>query len=131
MTLASLSERLQTPIWSVSAVVDLLGVEVPSGPTTLSGLMATLLGRLPEVGDLVWHAGIQLRVDAVEHRRATHVRVALPGPDHVPPPAPPGEVSGGMTWSAATRARARLEKFAESNPTHDAPPGGAGEGGSP
>ena len=112
-------------------VVDLLGVEVPSGPTTLSGLMATLLGRLPEVGDLVWHAGIQLRVDAVEHRRATQVRVALPGPDHVPPPAPPGEVSGGMTWSAATRARARLEKFAESNPTHDAPPGGAGEGGSP
>lgn len=99
-------------------VVELLGVEVPPGPTTLSGLVAHLLGRLPEVGDLAWHAGIQLRVDMVERRRATLVRVALPGPGRSAG-APPGEVGAAMTQSAATRARARLQRYAESNPTHE------------
>ena len=99
---------------------ELLGIEVPPGPATLSGLVSHLLGRLPQPGDLAWHEGIQFRVDAVERRRATLVRVALPGAGRAREAAPL-DVGPSMTQSAAHRAHARLQRFAESNPVHELP----------
>jgi len=101
---------------------ELLGVSMPVGPTTLSGFVAHALGRIPEVGDLVWHAGVEFRVDAVQRRRATQVRVALPRPPRLPAsPLDPGEVAEELTQSGAHRADVRLRRWvAESSPDHEA-----------
>ena len=64
---------------------------------------------MPEVGDTVWHAGVQLRVASMDRRRVREVEVALPRPGRR---APRTEVSEEMTHSGAIRARARLQEWA-------------------
>lgn len=56
-----------------------MGLRVPEGPyETLAGLVATELGRIPEIGDTVQVAGWRLDVvDASGHRAA---RVLLHAP---------------------------------------------------
>ena len=90
-------------------VEELLGLRFGEGPTTLAGFVATELGRMPEVGDTVWHAGVQLRVASMDRRRVREVEVALPRPGRR---APRTEVSEEMTHSGAIRARARLQEWA-------------------
>ena len=90
-------------------VEELLGLRFGEGPTTLAGFVATELGRMPEVGDTVWHAGVQLRVASMDRRRVREVEVALPRPGRR---APRTEVSEEMTHSGAIRARARLREWA-------------------
>jgi len=93
-------------------VAELLGIRSPdTGPTTLSGFVAHRLGRLPEVGDLVWHAGVQLRVDAVERQRATRIRVALPTAAGAPRRPPDEPVPEELTQSDAQRANVRLARW--------------------
>lgn len=53
------------------------GVVVPEGPAyeTLGGLVMSVLGRLPVVGDEVEVDGVRLRVEAMDSRRVERVRV--------------------------------------------------------
>lgn len=120
-----LLEEVENGCWVMAGrfplreVAELLGIQAESpGSTTLSGFVAHRLGRIPEVGDLLWYKGIQFRVDQVERRRATRVRVALPTPGVARPrPVTPEEdVDDALTRSGAQRANVRLSRFAESNP---------------
>jgi putative hemolysin len=96
---------------------ELLGLSFPPGPTTLSGFVAHSLGRIPEVGDVVWHKRVQFKVGSLDRRRAREVLVALP--QHAPPRRP-DQVSEAMTRSGAQRARKRLEQWVDdSQPTQD------------
>ncbi|MGE0706633.1 MAG: hemolysin family protein [Planctomycetota bacterium] len=89
---------------------DLLGIRFSdAGTTTLGGFVAHELGRIPEVGDVVWHSGVQLRVRELDRRRVSEVEVALPRPGQR---APRGEVSEEMTHSGAIRARERMAEWA-------------------
>ncbi|HRD61110.1 MAG TPA: hemolysin family protein [Nocardioides sp.] len=52
-------------------------VELPDGPyETVAGFVISRLGRIPEVGDHVGHAGYQLTVAAMDGRRVTRVRLS-------------------------------------------------------
>jgi CBS domain containing-hemolysin-like protein len=121
-----LLERLDEGTWGISGrfplrdVAELLGLKVPeSSLTTLAGFVTHLLDRIPEVGDVVWHAGVQFRVESVDRRRATRVRIALPG--SAPRRAPVGhDPEDAMTVSGAHRANDRLTRFiAESAPEQE------------
>jgi putative hemolysin len=58
---------------------DLLDISLPhEAASTVGGLIMTLLGRVPQVGDMVEFEGIRLRVEAVAHHSATAVCVNLP-----------------------------------------------------
>jgi CBS domain containing-hemolysin-like protein len=62
MTLARFTERF--------------GVELPDGPyETIAGLVMSELGRVPEVGDLIVHGGIELAVSRREGLRVTELIV--------------------------------------------------------
>ncbi|WP_149182978.1 hemolysin family protein [Streptomyces sp. TRM49041] len=66
-----------------------IGLRVPEGPyETLAGLVATALGRIPEVGDTVEESGWLLQVVDASGRRAA--RVIL----HAPPTAAHGGDTG-------------------------------------
>jgi magnesium and cobalt exporter, CNNM family len=68
---------------NLDEIAEVSGLELPDGPyTTIGGFVMARLGRLPEAGDLVEHAGFRLEVTDVQGRRAARVRV-------VPPPEPP------------------------------------------
>ena len=103
---------------------ELLGIKFPvPGPTTLSGFLAQQLDRLAEVGDTVWHAGVQFKVLSVERRRAREILVTLPQPGRRPSPPPrpaysdEDDVPEEMTVSGARRASMRLARWvAESSP---------------
>lgn len=98
---------------------EVLGVRFPPGHTTLSGWIAHSRGRLPEVGDVVYLAGIQFRVHALEGRRARDVVIALPEPGRrVPLASLDADVPDELTHSGAQRASQRLREWAE-----DAAPG--------
>jgi CBS domain containing-hemolysin-like protein len=57
---------------------DLLGRTFPSlGPTTISGFLATKLGKVPEPGDEILYQGVVLRVESVARRRAAEVSAKL------------------------------------------------------
>ncbi|MEZ6183728.1 MAG: hemolysin family protein [Planctomycetota bacterium] len=119
-----LLEELEDGCWRMAGrfplreAAELLGIPAEAGSTTLSGFVAHRLGRIPEVGDLLWYKGIQFRVDAVERRRATQVRVALPIPGARPRPhvGEDDDADDALTRSGAQRAKVRLRLFAESNP---------------
>ncbi|ARQ67592.1 hemolysin family protein [Streptomyces marincola] len=56
-----------------------IGLSVPDGPyETVAGLLAALLGRIPETGDTAEIEGWRLTVLATEHHRADRVRVSAP-----------------------------------------------------
>ncbi|MYR04760.1 transporter associated domain-containing protein, partial [Streptomyces sp. SID6139] len=56
-----------------------VGLRVPDGPyETLAGLVATELGRIPEVGDRVEIAGWRLDVVDASGRRAARVLLHAP-----------------------------------------------------
>jgi len=100
-------------------VEELLDMPLPgAGATTLSGYLAHALGRIPEVGDVVWRAGVSLRVSTVERRRAREVEVSLPRPGQR---APQGEVGEDMTVSGVVRAHRRLEALADESATPGEP----------
>lgn len=65
-----------------------IGMAAPEGPyETVAGLVADLLGRIPEVGDTADLPGWLLRVEEVGHHRAERVRIvrtAPSGPDDGP-----------------------------------------------
>ncbi|MBL4847693.1 MAG: HlyC/CorC family transporter [Planctomycetes bacterium] len=110
-------------------VEDLLGVPLPaSSATTLSGFLAHELGRIPEVGDTVWQAGVSLRVSIVERRRAREVEISLPRPGQR---APQGEVGDDMTISGVVRAHRRLEAMADESASPSDPPAAAAAPGPP
>ncbi|MCA8922609.1 MAG: HlyC/CorC family transporter [Planctomycetes bacterium] len=119
-----LLEELEDGRWRMAGrfplreAAELLGIQAEAGSTTLSGFVAHRLGRIPEVGDLLWYKGIQFRVDEVERRRATQVRVALPTPGlaRPRPAADEDDADDELTRSAAHRAKVRLSRFAETNP---------------
>ncbi|GAB2586725.1 CNNM domain-containing protein [Streptomyces capparidis] len=73
------------PAWDAdgSCRVDLLeriGLHAPPGPyETVAGLVADLLGRIPEQGDTVTLPGWRLRVRLVGHHRAERVRLVRAG----------------------------------------------------
>jgi CBS domain containing-hemolysin-like protein len=73
------------PGWDVvgSCRVDLLariGFEAPEGPyETVAGLVADLLARIPEPGDIAVLPGWELRVRDVAHHRAEKVRLVRTG----------------------------------------------------
>ncbi|MCL2728986.1 MAG: hemolysin family protein [Actinomycetia bacterium] len=57
-----------------------IGLHAPEGPyETVAGLVADLLGRIPEAGDTAELPGWLLRVDEVEHHRAERVRIVRTG----------------------------------------------------
>ncbi|MFI9273031.1 hemolysin family protein [Kitasatospora sp. NPDC052896] len=60
--------------------LESIGLSAPQGPyETVAGLLADLLGKLPERGERVRLAGWELTVQAVERHRTTRVRlVRLP-----------------------------------------------------
>ncbi len=93
---------------------EVLGVRFAPGHTTLSGWIAHSRGRLPEVGDVVYLAGIQFRVHALEGRRARDVVIALPEPGRrVPLASLDADVPDELTHSGAQRASQRLREWAE------------------
>jgi CBS domain containing-hemolysin-like protein len=58
-----------------------IGLEAPEGPyETVAGLVADLLGRIPEVGDTAELPGWRLRVAEVGHHRAERVRIVRTAP---------------------------------------------------
>ncbi|MCX4744892.1 hemolysin family protein [Kitasatospora sp. NBC_01287] len=59
-----------------------IGLNAPHGPyETLAGLLADLLGKIPDQGDLVTLPGWELTVQAVDRHRTTRVRlVRVPQP---------------------------------------------------
>jgi len=61
---------------------DVLGVELPlgEGSETLAGLIYEAAGRVPEQGDRVDVAGLEIEVERVEDRRIMQVRLASPSP---------------------------------------------------
>ena len=59
-----------------------IGLQVPSGPyETVAGLVADLLGRIPEPGDTAVLPGWRLTVREVVHHRAERVRLVRTGED--------------------------------------------------
>jgi CBS domain containing-hemolysin-like protein len=57
-----------------------IGLDVPPGPyETVAGLVADLLGRIPEPGDAASLDGWELRVHEVGHHRAERVRLVRTG----------------------------------------------------
>ncbi|GAA2480617.1 CNNM domain-containing protein [Streptomyces thermolineatus] len=68
--------------------VDLLhavGLRVPDGPYgTVAGLVADLLGRIPEPGDTAELPGWRLRVEEVAHHRAERVRLVRTADEPAP-----------------------------------------------
>jgi CBS domain containing-hemolysin-like protein len=68
-------------VWKVDGGVRLdqlaaIGLEAPDGPyETLAGLVAAVLGRIPEEGDTVEVRGSRLTVLSVDRHRAERIRV--------------------------------------------------------
>lgn len=70
-------------VWSVPGLLrpdeltEQTGLVVPEEGAyeTLGGLVMALLGRVPVVGDVVQVAGVMLRVEAMDGRRVTRVRL--------------------------------------------------------
>jgi len=61
----------------VDQVNDLLGVELDDGGSdTIGGLIFNILGHVPEVGDTVDDGSIRFRVERLEGRRITRVRLS-------------------------------------------------------
>ncbi len=61
------------PIYEVN---DLLGVDLPDGDwDTIGGLIFNTLGHLPKVGEALEIEGVRLRVEHLQGRRITRVRV--------------------------------------------------------
>lgn len=71
-------------VWSVPGLLrpdeltEQTGLVVPEEGAyeTLGGLVMALLGRVPVVGDVVQVAGVMLRVEAMDGRRVSRVRVS-------------------------------------------------------
>lgn len=71
-------------VWSVPGLLrpdeltEQTGLVVPEEGAyeTLGGLVMALLGRVPVVGDVVQVAGVMLRVEAMDGRRVTRVRLS-------------------------------------------------------
>ncbi|SEO28161.1 hemolysin family protein [Actinacidiphila rubida] len=61
--------------------LERIGLRVPDGPyETLAGLVAALLGRIPERGDRVEVGGWQIEVTEAQGRRAARARLVSPAP---------------------------------------------------
>ncbi|HEX5569229.1 MAG TPA: hemolysin family protein [Streptomyces sp.] len=71
-----------------------IGLRAPEGPyETLAGLVATVLGRIPAVGDALDVAGWHVEVVDASGRRAAGVRLTAP--------VAPAEAGGGVTAGRA------------------------------
>ena len=70
------------PKMNLEDLQDVLGVELPlgEGSETLAGLIYEAAGRVPEQGDRVAIAGLDIEVERVEDRRIMQVRLAAPAP---------------------------------------------------
>jgi len=70
--------RLSLRVWQ-----EISGVDLPEmGVDTVSGLVMTLLGKVPEVGDVACLDGQTFTVEAVQGRRASRVRVQVALPEN-------------------------------------------------
>jgi len=73
---------------SLDKIEETFDIEIPEESTeaeTISGLVTEILGRIPEVDDVVTVQGIRFTVLEVSHNRAERLRaVALP-PEEIPP----------------------------------------------
>ena len=68
----------------ISNLNDKLEINLPHEEShTIGGLVMDSLGRIPQVGDAVEIQGINLRVEAVDHRSVTEVCVSLPSEEMV------------------------------------------------
>ena len=68
----------------ISNLNDKLEINLPHEEShTIGGLVMDSLGRIPQVGDAVEIQGINLRVEAVDHRSVTEVCVSLPSEEVV------------------------------------------------
>jgi CBS domain containing-hemolysin-like protein len=74
------------PAWDADGgcridALERIGLTAPDGPyETVAGLVADLLGRIPEVGDTAVLPGWLLRVGEVGHHRAERVRIVRTAP---------------------------------------------------
>ncbi|WP_267243286.1 hemolysin family protein [Streptomyces sp. PR69] len=89
-------------LWSADGAarmdqLERIGLLAPEGPyETLAGLIATVLGRIPEEGDAIELAGWRLEVADASGRRAAGVLLhAPPSPGGAGGPHP-GETAGGQ-----------------------------------
>jgi CBS domain containing-hemolysin-like protein len=65
--------------------LEAVGLRAPEGPyETLAGLVATVLGRIPAVGDTLEVAGWRMEVRDATGRRAARVRLRAPLEDQKP-----------------------------------------------
>ena len=78
------AEQIDPSTWRVSGELsvrdwaDAFGlVDLPGRAATVGGLVMTLIGRLPRVGDRVRLGNLQLEVETMEHRRVASVRLEL------------------------------------------------------
>jgi len=67
---------------SVEVLEDLFGVELPDDAPweTVSGMVFSLLGDVPKVGESVESNGLRYTVEEVEERRVARVRVETVSP---------------------------------------------------
>jgi CBS domain containing-hemolysin-like protein len=79
------------PAWDADGsfradLLETIGMPAPEGPyETVAGLVADLLGRIPEPGDTVELPGWRLRVREVAHHRADRVRLVRTAKPGAPP----------------------------------------------
>ncbi|QFR94443.1 hemolysin family protein [Streptomyces tsukubensis] len=72
-----------------------IGLRAEDGPyETVAGLLAALLGRIPEPGDTVRVDGWRLTVLGVDHHRAERVRITEPTPGAATVPGDSGAAPG-------------------------------------
>jgi CBS domain containing-hemolysin-like protein len=71
----------------VDQLNQLIDVELPDGDwDTVGGLIFNTVGHVPELGETVSTAGLELRVERMEGRRITRVRLR-PAGEPTPDPA--------------------------------------------
>jgi CBS domain containing-hemolysin-like protein len=82
---------------SVEVLEELFGIDIPEDAPweTVGGMVFSLLGDVPEVGESVESHGLRYTVEEVEERRVARVRVE---------PATPGAAGGGEGEPGAERA---------------------------
>ncbi|HET6877085.1 MAG TPA: hemolysin family protein [Jatrophihabitans sp.] len=74
---------------NLDEIAEIAGLELPEGPyATVAGYVMAELGRLPQVGDTVEHAGVRLTVVRTEGHRVARLRITPRADEPSPAPAP-------------------------------------------
>ncbi len=76
------------PVWAADGraridQLEAIGLHAPEGPyETLAGLVADLLGKLPDVGEQAVLPGWRFTVENIDRHRTTKVRIERTGEHH-------------------------------------------------